>query len=492
MPDAGTYNVKVSAASFLPALRESVAVRQGQSASLVFRLNTLLESVQAVLAHSVTETDDWKWVLRSSVNRPILRMLPDGTLKAETVGDKSDLKGTLSFLAGSTSEGYGGNSDMSTGFAVEHSLFSAGTLALRGNLGYGSSSPNAVLRASYTHKLANGSEPQVAFTLRRLSSPDANLRDADLQALNLTTSDQIRIGNVLEVRFGSQMESIQFMGRVGTVRPFGTADLHLSPNTVVEYQYTTSEPDTRAEKGFDSAPADLTESGPRLSLAGFRPEIERARHQEVSLARRQGNNRFQVAAFSDQITDPALTGIGEVTSAGGNLLPDIYSNSFTYRGHDLDTTGVRVVYERTLTSNLKATVDYSYGGVLDFAESHVSLSDAAAQMTVQDRHALAAKFSGTLPKGKTKWIASYRWTSGGALTPVDQFNSSPGQSEPFLSLFLRQPIPGTGFLPGHMEALVDIRNLLAQGYVPVMGEDGETVYLVQAARSVRGGVAFTF
>ena len=43
-----------------------------------------------------------------------------------------------------------------------------------------------------------------------------------------------------------------------------------------------------------------------------------------------------------------------------------------------------------------------------------------------------------------------------------------------------------------MEALIDVRNLLAQGYVPVVGQDGQTVYLVQAARSVRGGVTITF
>ena len=49
-----------------------------------------------------------------------------------------------------------------------------------------------------------------------------------------------------------------------------------------------------------------------------------------------------------------------------------------------------------------------------------------------------------------------------------------------------------GFLSGHMEMLVDLRNLLAQGYIPVMGSDGRTVYLVQSARSVRGGVAFNF
>jgi hypothetical protein len=43
-----------------------------------------------------------------------------------------------------------------------------------------------------------------------------------------------------------------------------------------------------------------------------------------------------------------------------------------------------------------------------------------------------------------------------------------------------------------MEILMDLRNLLAQGYVPVVGQDGHTLYLVQADRSFRGGVAFSF
>ena len=41
-------------------------------------------------------------------------------------------------------------------------------------------------------------------------------------------------------------------------------------------------------------------------------------------------------------------------------------------------------------------------------------------------------------------------------------------------------------------SIVDLRNLLAQGYIPVVAQDGQTVYLVQSARSVRGGVAFSF
>ena len=75
---------------------------------------------------------------------------------------------------------------------------------------------------------------------------------------------------------------------------------------------------------------------------------------------------------------------------------------------------------------------------------------------------------------------------------VDAFNASPGQADPYLSIFIRQPLPGTSFIPGKMDALLDIRNLLAQGYVPAVGQDGRPVYIMQAARSLRGGLAFSF
>ena len=170
-------------------------------------------------------------------------------------------------------------------------------------------------------------------------------------------------------------------------------------------------------------------------------------------------------------------------------MPDISAGTFSYEGANLNTNGLRVVLQRKFSDDLTATIDYAFGGVLDLTQPDVQLQDAQQFMTTQRRHALAGKMSGTLPRSHTRWIASYRWVNGPGLTPVDMFNASPGQTDPFLNIFLRQPIPCMG---GHMEAIVDLRNLLAQGYVPVLGQDGQTVYLVQAARSVRGGVTFTF
>ncbi len=489
----GIYSIKVSAPAFLPTLREKINVNAGANVLLNLTLSTLFDAVQFAPRRGGEDDGDWDWVLRSTANRPVLRFLPDGSVVvAKANPSSSELKGTLAFVAGSPSQGFGSVSDRSTAFTVQKSIFSSDTIKFRGDVGYGPGLPNAVLRASYKHQMQNGSTPEVAFTMRRLSSPDLGLRDADLQALALTVTDNVALGDVLELKFGSELQSVQFMGKVTAARPFGSLAAHLSPDTIVEYRYSTSRPNSRGEKGFESAPADLSESDPRISLAGFSPAIEKAHHQELALSHREGKTNMQIALYNDRLADPALTGVGDISAVSGDVLPDVYSGTFTYQGRDFEARGVRLVLERKLASDVAATVDYSYGGTLELNGNVVNLRDVRDNSVVRDRQSLSAKLSGTAPRTKTHWIASYGWTGGRPLTQVDMFNASAGQTDPFFDIFFRQPMPGTASLPGHMDIVVEIRNLLAQGYVPVFGEDGRTVYLVQSARSVRGGVAFNF
>ena len=486
----GFYTLKVTAPSFLPALREKIGIHPGTHINVNVTLTTLLDAMQLGPVRALPDNDDWKWTLRSVANRPILRVFDDPNSPAEK--ENHQLRGTLSFLAGSSAGGYGSGSDMSTGFTLERALFSDGRLAFSADVGYGNSLPAAVLRAGYSHRNSDGAESSVGLTVRRFAPSDPNLHNAALESLALNAGEDVTLGDVLELKFGSELQTIQFLGHVTAFRPYGSGDMHLTPNTVLEYEYTTSRPDMRTEKGFDSSPADLSESNPRVAVLGYAPQVERAHHQELSISQRMGKTNIQVATFYDRVGDTVLTGTGEVTAAGGYLLPDVTSGTFSYAGRNLNTNGLRIVLQRKFATDLTATLDYALGGVLSLSQPDVQLQSAQQFVSTTRRHALAAKLSGTLPHTHTRWITSYRWVSGQALTPVDMFNSSPGQSDPYLNLFIRQPIPSLGFLPGHMEAIIDVRNLLAQGYVPVLGQDGQTVYLVQAARSVRGGVAFTF
>jgi hypothetical protein len=487
---AGAYQVKATAFSYLPSLQENVALRAGANLIVNFTLTTLFEAAQWLPPRrsSAQQDDDWKWTLRTVTSRPILRVVKQDAA-AQRKG--RTLKAQVSFIAGSENEGFGSAADMTTQFRLDQSIFSAGTLTLGGNVGYGSGSPAAVVRAAYSHQMANGSHPEMALTVRRFAMPDAVRHDAALDALAFSVADGITLADLIELNFGGEFQAIDFRGGLTAFRPYGSAVVHVSPDTVIQYRYATSAPNTRLAKGFDTAPADLSESGPRVSLRGDRALLERARHHELSVSRRLGNNHVQVAAYSDHIRDAALVGAGEVTADSGEFLPDVYSGTFTYNGGELSTRGVRVVVERRFLPNLTATLDYGYGGVIALTGSGISWQEAQALLRVEDRHAAALKLAGGVPHCRTHWIASYKWTSGPALTPVDMFNASPGESEPYLSIFLRQPLP-VSFVPGHMEALLDLRNLLAQGYVPLLGQDGQTLYLVQSARSIRGGLAFSF
>lgn len=490
----GLYNIKVSAASFLPTFKEGVGLRPGARVLVNLTLNTLFEAMKVAPVRGPAEADDWKWVLRSVSNRPILRVIDDPSASFGGEAQKSghDLRGSLSLVAGSAAEGFGSAADLGTGFSLERSIFSSDTIGLEGNIGYGGVSPASVLRASFSHKMDDGSQPSFALTMRSLPSPDLGLHSSSFQAFSLTTADSFAMGDMVELHFGSELQTIQFLGHVTAFRPFGSVDVHLSPDTVVEYRYATSEPDNRLEKGFDTAPADLSESGPRVSMVGYASALEHPHHHEISLSRRVGKTNLQAAVFYDRVVDPALTGVGEFDNDNGSILPDIYSGTFTYQGSDLKTEGIRFVVQRRLTDDITATMDFEYGGVLDLEKPGVRLDDVQEWIGTRDRHSVAGKISGVMPKTKTHWIASYRWINQDALTPVDMFNASAGRADPYLNLFFRQPLPGTGFLPGHFEAVIDLRNLLAEGYVPVVGHDGHTVYLVQSARAVRGGLNFTF
>src|SRR6266849_10103572 len=90
----GSYSIKVSAPAFLPTLREKISVRAGANVLLNLTLSTLFDAVQFTPRRGPEDDGDWDWVLRSTANRPVLRILPDGSpvVVAKTGQSGSDLK----------------------------------------------------------------------------------------------------------------------------------------------------------------------------------------------------------------------------------------------------------------------------------------------------------------------------------------------------------------------------------------------------------------
>ena len=67
------------------------------------------------------------------------------------------------------------------------------------------------------------------------------------------------------------------------------------------------------------------------------------------------------------------------------------------------------------------------------------------------------------------------------------------RGEAYLNLHLRQPICMRHAKDsGSIEALLDVRNMLAQGYRPYLLSDGSVLLFAQDQRGVSAGLAFTF
>jgi hypothetical protein len=492
----GRYFLKASADQFLPSVREGIVLKAGSHLLVNLTLTTLIEAFQLLPAQKadVKSEDDWRWTLRSAANRPILRVLERDGLVVVSREQKKDtpMKAMLAFSAGSNGDSVYA-SDATTTFALERSIFGSGTMSFSGNVASLDGPTSGAIRASYKHSLANGSEPQIALTMRRFATSDLLTHHAGVNALSLGLSDHVALSNFLEAEYGGELQSIQFRGRATAFRPFATFTGHLGDNTTVQYAFRTSRPNTGAELGISSLMPDLSGTDPRVALYEGEAKIERASHHELAISRRLGANNFQVAAYTDRLRDPSLVGVGDISMnednpSVGNFLPDVISNTFNYRGSNYSVSGVRVVAQRKWSDAFTTTFDYSYGGAL-----LANTVNGAPTFQTANLSSATGKVSGNIASTGTRWLASYKWTdSPRVVSAVDLFNNSAGRSDPFLNVFIRQRLPLGSLIPAKMEALVDVRNLLAQGYVPFVSPDGRTLYLVQSARSLRGGVAFSF
>src|SRR5262249_4370540 len=134
---------------------------------------------------ATSEPDDWHWVLRSSANRPVLRAVDPNSDKdkdkdkdkdnaSSVAGEQPEdrsLRATVAFMAGAEGAGFGSAGEMTTAFALEKSLFGAGTFSFDGNIGASSGDPSGVLRAAYAHDFGASSRPTFALIYRRFAAP---------------------------------------------------------------------------------------------------------------------------------------------------------------------------------------------------------------------------------------------------------------------------------------------------------------------------------
>jgi hypothetical protein len=231
---------------------------------------------------------------------------------------------------------------------------------------------------------------------------------------------------------------------------------------------------------------------PALSARNGALAIEHGMHQELGWERRTDRTSIAVRVFDDRIDNPVVEAASRFAagnSAAATGLLDPSSGLFHAAGPRFTTAGIEASFERYLPGGNHARVSYANGDalILPALPQPLSLAQALAGVHPRRAQAYSLSLSGTLDGSGTRWRASYRWQPEESVTQVAPFTEE--AAAPWLNLHLRQPIH---LRRGSFEAIIDLRNLLAEGYHPYLLSDGSLVIFAQQQRSLRAGLAFSF
>ncbi len=492
----GIYELRASNALFLPTIRENLELAASSRVVVNLTLNTLYEAFRWLPAeprNAQEPPDDWTWTLRLSADRPLLRMLQNGPLVVVTDSNGNRvLKARVTLRGGDDGFGDGG---VHQDFELARSLDGSRGLVLRADLADPTQDDSPAVRmvAGYEHRLAFGNsfrtvgivedQPQVAGGSGMQGLSSFALRNAE--TLNLMPGVQAQVGDeILGLRSSSTT--------VGNY-PFALLTVQ-SGHTSFSYAVATSP---------DAQRADAVDEGTNLSSSAAeidgRLVAEHGLHQQFTVSRNSdGRGRtMSVSVYHDQVDNPIMNGGGTLANAdlnSGNVLFDPVSEQMSAAGQSYSATGIVAEIRNPMASNLRVTFDAATGEALaavnDMAEAgSLSLASQLQQMRPQVAEMVAVSASGRVVQTGTQWRAAYRWQTAGTLTPVAPFATA--LPDAYLSLYLRQPIH-CRMLPNGMEALVDVRNLLAEGYRPFLSSDGSQLYFAQVSRSIEGGLSFSF
>jgi hypothetical protein len=480
----GKYAVKAMGPSFLPSLRENVRVRTTTVVNLT--LNTLFEVMQwlPTQRRSVNaKQDDWEWTLRSAANRPLLRWLEDGPLVvvSDRPGGRPKLKARL--MATGQDGTFGESGERFTA-SVENTPSDSRELLARVDFAPDTNEGmESMLGFRQDLGFAGSVESMAAISIHPVIEGAGG---EGLEEAALRSSETINLGDEFQIDAGSQQVMARFSqdspNTIFAALPFASLAWH-SGNSTVSYRMATATVD--AGRNESKAGAYL----PQLAMRNGQLALEHGMHQEIGWERRTDASGVSFAIYSDQLENPVIEASGRAV-AGDGVLRDPVSGLMRGAGQDFSGAGVMAAVEHRLAGGNMIRVSYANGNALAIpSQVHptvVSQVFGAARPRRSQMYAIS--LSGTLDGTGTRWHASYRWQPADTVTPIAPYSVSAVQ--PYLNLHLRQPIV-TRHDGLSVEALLDVNNLLAEGYRPYLLNGGVVVF-AQDQRSVGAGLAFTF
>jgi Carboxypeptidase regulatory-like domain len=499
----GQYALKAMGSSFIPTLKQNLRIRANTIVNLTLSsLYDLMQFAPQLQRARARSEDDWAWTLRSAESRPLLRwqedgspiLIWDGAAETSVAERRSGSLGKrkVRVLASAGGRRFGA-SEQQVGVAMQKDTSARRRIAMSAEVAPDASGVMDAMLGFRQEMASSGLGSSSVQTLAAvMEDPEAGAGgEQGLQMASLRTWESLQLLDSLEAEAGSD----QVLARVGdgsevfAALPFASVTLHRG-QSALEYRVATARnADYEASQSMPGAWL------PILSERAGELVLEHGLHQELSWSGSAGPAEMQVVIFGDDIENPMIEGSGRLSAsedAGQWMLVDGASGLLRTAGPNFSTTGMLASVESRLPGHTRVKLSYASGDALVMQASGKPEDIATILQGIHARRAqmYSVVLSGTVEGTGTRWRASYRRQPESTVTEVAPF--AVDASEPYFNVYIRQPIRVNRQGPGGVEAQVDIRNLLAEGYQPFLTDDGSHLYFAQAQRCIRGGLAFTF
>jgi hypothetical protein len=503
----GKYEVRASAALFVPALRGNLQLRAGAQAVVNLTLNTLFESstwIPAERRKADEPSDDWKWTMRSAANRPILRMTEDGDviMVSSSVTESPSKRSERARAEMTAGDGGFGSSGVHNVFVLDRTLDDGASLRIHADIGKqpGATAvgPSTEIATGFETRLGSAGAGRAVMGYQshpELLSSGGNPGTPGFETMQMSSAQRMQIGDFADVEAGGTFYVVHSSGYANGARPFLKMTVRPMKAWTAGYRMATSQ-NLQSFEGLDSVQQEL----PISAMYQGRMQTEQGLHQEFAVSRKTGPGLIQVAYYRDTLDRVAVAGGGALAAADvqrtgppnpNGIVADTTTGNFRLLGAGYKTQGVNVTLTEPLTPSMWVAVEYATGAGLAVKDGAVmSLPTVSEDLAPQVAQTATLALRGRILKTGTRVRASYRWQPTRLVTAVDPYASFSDQA--YFSCYLRQALKLGNLLPAGLDATVDVTNLLAQGYRPFLSADGHTLFLAQSPRTLQAGLAFTF
>lgn len=514
------YSVRVSLSSFVPALRRGIAVQPGIDSVLNINLTSVFSSIEVIYQSpgQALMTDEWKWALRATQRtRPVLRYSPEVQVSSSRTPSSvfSGTRGMFNVSAGDSGGDpslmgvSGTQADLGTAFALATSIYGKNQVQFSGNFGFvpQTGMPATGFRTTYSRNSQDFISPDVTLTYRQVffqaGQGGGSHNVPALRTMSLSSIDKVQLAENVDLEYGFSLESVIFTNRLNMLSPFARLTYEAGDLGVFRMGYSSGAPpvdlyaghgvnDTEGELRRDLAALSIL---PRMTLVDGRARTQRVQNMEIGYEKKIGSRTVQAAVYREAVNNAAVTVDADSFLYEEDLLPDLGSRAATFNAGRIDRWGFMTAVSQRFLDNFEASLSFGRGGALTASRRTLD-SDSAAELRAVlnnvERMWASARVSGVMPVVGTRYATSYGWTDYSALMPGHLFLTQRALPETGWNIYLRQPVPTFSGMPGRLEISGELRNLLAQGYVPVKSGSGRNLQLIQSPRAVRGGLSFIF